>query len=372
MRRGGVRRTAGCEGRNVSDGRRSRARALVFTAERGVAQPTSRNTKVTLASVLRRCNIDSKLIDPVTDGLPENDMTLFDPTFNSPWSTSHCWINPERRFVHPPTPDAEFLVGIDTHLQRIVRTSVGRTLLKGLDGTDGVVITPLRNMRSDWVGKVNVGGTSDPLPTATTATLGDRDATLKNEYLRFRSGAGARAGQRLQGRGSERGTGLGTLSVIFFGLVRCNAYGVGGDGVLVHELTHALENAHGAAVSAPGARLPGLGRLGFPTDGEFLAQVIMNMYLVELDRSPVVGYSPTPGFIHRPRRRASRSARTQEATVRKVRLTEQRLLRSIVRRAPPTLRAVFNAFTGLSVPYNPFRDVEDPNAAVYMPRKWWR
>ncbi len=175
----------------------------------------------------------------------------------------------------------------------------------------------------------------------------------------------------VDGRVLGEGTGIGSASIMYFDLHECRHHPVAEDGVMVLELGHALHNHWAFTYRMKGRALPLPRRYFYPFSEEFFAQVIMNMYLVELGRPPIVGYNSWAHGLeakphHAHRLPMGRSELLRDATTRKLRELEQSFLGDIIRGAP-NARILFSDLSKLAVPYNPFRDIDDPTARVYLP-----
>lgn len=294
---------------------------------------------------------------PIKRGAPYH-LPFLDPLFAPVWP-SEVWVNPQRRTSIPPTGDPVFLVALDETLVRIRGTRVGFVLLNGLK-RGFTIITPQVNFRSD-------GFTGKADRAAFTLAINLAAATAKNEPVRDRGGPFA--GE--PGNPEFRGTGEGAPSVVYFDLAASQRHMVREDGVLVHELSHAIRIAFGSERARPGRTPPLPSRFHFPTSEEFFANTIMNMYLVELGRDPIIGYEKAQhgALYRRARPSGGRSSAARDAVARKLRSFEQRYLRGIVRRAPG-MAGIFAELGSLPVPYNPFRDIDRPNAPVRMPMRY--
>ncbi|MCB9591488.1 MAG: hypothetical protein H6719_02040 [Sandaracinaceae bacterium] len=260
---------------------------------------------------------------------------------------SQVWIDAERRWAETDRYDVKFRDAIKAAIDQIALTAVGATVLRALK-RERTLITLYENMPKDAI---------EPSKRAVASTYSDLDGLAAGELL------GTRSTSPTDG---PRGTGLGCPSTVYVRLQRSRAHPAGLDGVLVHELAHAMRAAWGEGRVRPAFSLPVARRFRFPKPEEFFAQAIMNMYLVERGRNPIVGYDPrAPGFIPK-RGPEGRSARMREAVENKVRLEEQRYLRGIIARTS-SMRGVINELATLRVPYNPFRDVDRPDARTHLP-----
>lgn len=261
------------------------------------------------------------------------------------------FVNHEQRWMMPPRVTPPLSHPFVQILTRIRSTQVGRVILRSL-WRDWTIITEKRNASAD--------GVEAEKPPAQLHSWNFYDAAPKGVAIRD-----------VEGRVLGEGTGLGSAAVMYFDLHECRHHPVAEDGVMVHELGHALHYHWAFTHRMKGRALPLPRRYFFPNSEEFFAQVIMNMYLVELGRPPIVGYrswaygrEAKPHHAHHVPMGRSELLRT--ANERKLREFEQSFLGDIIRGAP-NARIVFADLAKLPVPYNPFRDIADPTGRVYLP-----
>lgn len=260
-------------------------------------------------------------------------------------------------------------------VRRIRPTRVGGTLLAALP-RDTCIITPKENYDVD-IGRSLVADDAAALVIA----FDDRAATARGSRQRSSHDDPSTAVDErgLPIPGAPAGTGRGSPSVMYWGEREAVHHGFGEDGVLVHELTHVLRNAYGARTNFRVEDVPGSPWIYDNVD-EFIAQSVLNMYLVELGKRPVVGHSTLAYAELRsypldpreaPRLIEGRAARDSVELAR-YRDYERRYILQFFYRAP-RLRSVFASFATLSpeaVAYNPFRDAHTGRGLVLAPPRF--
>ncbi len=167
---------------------------------------------------------------------------------------------------------------------------------------------------------------------------------------------------------------------MFFDPAWSNSTAAQVDGVMVHELTHALRRVHGASDTGSALmHVPGP-EWSYPNREEWFAHTVMNMYLIELGRTGTIAYAwhnalrsprtavvpPTASF-----RRARVDDTAYDARLLSIARFEQSNIRWWVRSM--SILGSFHAFAALDparVPYNPFRDASVRYPRVLVP--WGR
>lgn len=314
-------------------------------------------------------------------------MSLFDesnPTAGWPWLS----VDGESRWVTPPSTVPGFCDRVLRTLRRMAPNPVYSMVSTSLH-YEPTAITHFKNVIVDFPDAVDEDLGRVP---AMTVPWNVEDATRRGEPQRR-----ADDPTTLEDEtgwpifGAPVGTGLGSPAVIYFD-PQSTARGyliAREDGVLMHELGHAVRIVRGAETRRPVGPAPRLGDaprlpwLGFPNREEFFAQVVMNMYLLAAGRAGIAGYRPNrwaPAALPPPRMYDLRSGRVRGAPrraslaawMREMRAFEQRQVRDIIRLGG-SIDILIRNLAGIprdQAPYNPFRDVNDQTARVLVPRAY--
>jgi len=272
-------------------------------------------------------------------------------------------INFEARWEDPPQKILWFHRDSRQLLQR-VRDSHGRVgfVLTNALVHDLVVVTYLRNLMFDF-----------PEMRARRPAMTvhwERPATRRGEPARRADDPSTPQNEGGQPDLSyPRGSGEGSPAYIYadWEVIR-ERYAVGADAVLVHELGHALRATTGTQTSRGMGPIPdhphdSSSHIAYPNREEYFAQVVMNMYLISEGRAPLLGYAPwVPGY--------ARVTSSPNPRVRAQRRWQQAHIRELMRLAGPLgpFLHMIRQLPSEVTPYNPFRDVDNPRAAVILPR----
>lgn len=265
-----------------------------------------------------------------------------------------------RSLPHPVDHDPAFARPMERALQRIRESEVGGVVLRSM--RPRAVISAWSNADNDRPGMTGHG-------EAFTVWGYTVDA--------FAAGARVRDSGDPPRPTGEIGTGRGCWAATYIHVDECAAQPEGIDGILVHELTHALRITHGAMTQETVRQAPRT-RTMYTHAEEQMAMLVLDMYLSEQGRAPTLVYTAeTEGRVERtlplgPRRHriGKRAAYQRRADLARWQL---RAVEDFVGRAL-TLRVVFERFARLDYDgYNPFRDyLHGGDHTVMAPREWTR
>lgn len=271
-------------------------------------------------------------------------------------------VDAERRSLPTRIPrDEVFLRQITTALHAIRRSRVGGVLVRSI--RPYAVISHISNS-NNYMG---IDGPMFENPAFTTA--GDvRAAHARGATVR--SGAGDDDREELP-PDLGTGTGVGSWALMFVNVGWSREQNAGLDGVLVHELTHAMRITAGAFSRQATRPVPRTGT-SYPNAEELIAETVLNMYLSEAGRGGIyLGYGPSgvPGRLwSRPRGAPPRSSRYADRARYELRAIEEFAHRSLY------MKHVFERLAACDYEgYNPFRDwMRGRNPAVVVPESWPR
>lgn len=253
-----------------------------------------------------------------------------------------------------------FFEAVDGAVQLIERTEVGRVLIESMSGY--AVMSHMSNFDNDFL-RLPYESSEHP---AFTVADDPRAGTARGVSDRPHDASSTDANGAV-------GTGQGAWAIVYVNPPECQRIWVQLDGILVHELTHAMRYTAGAYNRESVRPMPRLRRTaGFPNAEERLAQVMLNIYLSQRGFNRLwLGYggdSVDGRLWERPRYARGSGRRYSERARYELRAVEDFAHRSLF------MKHVFERLGRMRHDgYNPFRDwMESRNPAVVVPRTWRR